>query len=219
MTGFSHKTLENSLLKVLQSSGTVPTHFPYPVWKFSRQIVQIFSGIITNMDESGLPIFDWIPAVVIWHDRLLPAKCWPLLHVIAGISARSLRFEGNKIHCSPRDQSLSVNCYTSQLQYVFWLEEKVSRAVGPNSLTPWETTWTFDSRVTRSWSLKPRQIHGPSWGNKTYCFPWGQSLSQAFLCRVLPPPTLQVRKACYSGYCCLRVSRQLLWHWNVLMGG
>ena len=135
MTGFSHKTLENSLLKVLQSSGTVPTHFPYPVWKFSRQIVQIFSEIITNMDESGLPIFDWIPAVVIWHDRLLPAKCWPLLHVIAGISARSLRFEGNKIHCSPRDQSLSVNCYTSQLKYVFWLEENVSRVVGQNSLT------------------------------------------------------------------------------------
>ena len=82
---------------------------------------------------------------------LLPAKCWPLLHVIAGISARfsnfafvlfcyitnhlmtgllgnsefcfprisvfpstssreTLTFSGNKIHCSPRDQSLSVKC-------------------------------------------------------------------------------------------------------------
>ena len=83
------------------------------------------------------------------NSSLLPAKCWPLLHVIAGISARfsnfafvlfchitnhlmtgplgnsefcfprismfpstssrkTLRFSGNKIHCSPRDQSLSV---------------------------------------------------------------------------------------------------------------
>ena len=28
----------------------------------------------------------------------------------------TLRFLGNKIHCSPRDQSLSVNCYTKSLQ-------------------------------------------------------------------------------------------------------
>ena len=85
------------------------------------------------------------------NSSLLPAKCWPLLHVIAGISAQfsnvafvlfcyitnhlmtgplgnsefcfprismfsstssreTLRFSGNKIHSSPRDQSLSVNC-------------------------------------------------------------------------------------------------------------
>ena len=86
------------------------------------------------------------------NSSLLPAKCWPLLHVIAGISARfsnfafvlfcyitnhlmtgplgnskfyfprismfpstssreTLRFSGNKIHCSPRDQSLCVYYY------------------------------------------------------------------------------------------------------------
>ena len=98
------------------------------------------------------------------NSSLLPAKCWPLLHVIracswrwldfvAGIRARfskfafvllynkllydwslgkqrmfcfprisvflstssreTLRFSGNKIHCSPRDQSLSVYYITS----------------------------------------------------------------------------------------------------------
>ena len=99
------------------------------------------------------------------NSSLLPAKCWPLLHVIracswrwpdfvAGIPARfskfafvlfcyitnhlmtgplgnsefcfprismfpstssreTLRFSGNKIHCSPRDQSLSVYYITS----------------------------------------------------------------------------------------------------------
>ena len=68
------------------------------------------------------------------NSSLFSAKCSPLLHVIracswrwpdvvAGISARfskfafvlsssreTLRFSGNKIHCSPRDQSLSVKC-------------------------------------------------------------------------------------------------------------
>ena len=93
----------------------------------------------------------------LWHQTgnslLLLAKCWPLLHVIAGISARfsnfafvlfcyitnhlmtgplgnsefcyprismfpstssreTLRFSGNKIHCSSPDQSLSVNCFS-----------------------------------------------------------------------------------------------------------
>ena len=31
MIGFSHKTLETSLLKVSANSGTVATHFPYSV--------------------------------------------------------------------------------------------------------------------------------------------------------------------------------------------
>ena len=74
--------------------------------------------------------------------------CWPLLHVMAGISARfsnlvlfryitnhlmtgplgnsefcfpriSLRFSGNRIHCSPRGQSLSVY-YSHNCSYVSW---------------------------------------------------------------------------------------------------
>ena len=85
------------------------------------------------------------------NSSLLPAKCWPLLHVTARISARfsnlafvsfcyitnhlmtgplgnsefcfprismfpstsrreTLKFSGNKIPCSPRDQSLSAKC-------------------------------------------------------------------------------------------------------------
>ena len=62
-------------------------------------------------------------------------------------------------------------CYTSQLKYVFRLEENVSRAMGQNSLTPLgeqnsltplgTTTWTFDSHVIRSCTLKRRQICVP----------------------------------------------------------
>ena len=51
MLGFSHKTLETSLFKVSENSGTVAKHFPYSMWKFLRQIVWIFSETRTNLDE------------------------------------------------------------------------------------------------------------------------------------------------------------------------
>ena len=37
--------------------------------------------------------------------------CFPRISMFPSTSSReTLRFSGNKIHCSPRDQSLSVNC-------------------------------------------------------------------------------------------------------------
>ena len=39
--------------------------------------------------------------------------CFLRISMFPSTSAReTLRFEGNKIHCSPRDQSLSVYCFT-----------------------------------------------------------------------------------------------------------
>ena len=101
------------------------------------------------------------------NSSLLPAKCWPLLHVIAGISAlfsnfafvlfcyitnhfmtgplgnsefcfprmtlsrKTMRFSGNKIHCSPRDQSLSVNYNIDVAKRAFWLANKLDLAICP----------------------------------------------------------------------------------------
>ena len=31
---------------------------------------------------------------------------------------------------------INSHCYTSQLKYVFWLEENVSRVIGQNFMTP-----------------------------------------------------------------------------------
>ena len=31
---------------------------------------------------------------------------------------------------------VNLHCYTSQLKYVFWLEENVSRVIGQNFMTP-----------------------------------------------------------------------------------
>ena len=40
--------------------------------------------------------------------------CFPRISMFPSTSSRETsRFSGNKIHCSPRDQSLSVKCVTS----------------------------------------------------------------------------------------------------------
>ena len=100
------------------------------------------------------------------NSSLLPPKCWPLLRVIAGISARfsnfafvlfcyitnhlmtgplgnsefcfprisvfpstssreTLRFLANKIHCYPRDQSLSVKCNACFTKLLSWVKQGV----------------------------------------------------------------------------------------------
>ena len=113
------------------------------------------------------------------NSSLLPAKCWPPLHVIAGISSRfsnfayvlfcyitnhlmtgplgnsefcfprismfpstssreTLRFSRNKIHCSPRDHSLSVSCYIARLSLN---KLKMSTVIGWFLVTcPWSNS-------------------------------------------------------------------------------
>ena len=102
------------------------------------------------------------------NSSLLPAKCWLLLHVIAGISAgfsnfafvlfcyitnhlmtgplgnsefcfprismfpsassrETLGFSGNKIYCSPRDQSLSV--YYVRIKIKKYIKKTMSHAI------------------------------------------------------------------------------------------
>ena len=44
--------------------------------------------------------------------------CFPRISMFPSTSFREpLRFSGNKIHCSPRDQSLSVKYYTQPSHY------------------------------------------------------------------------------------------------------
>ena len=43
--------------------------------------------------------------------------CFPRISIFPGMKSReTLRFEGNKIHCSPRDQSLSDLLYSKTKQ-------------------------------------------------------------------------------------------------------
>ena len=125
------------------------------------------------------------------NSSLLPAKCSPLLHVIAGISGRfsnftfvlfcyitnhlmtgpsvnseycfpgisvfpsilsreTLRFSGKKIHCSPWDQSLSVNYYSD---FYISLPSSLSFRARSNSL-PASTSWylVVHSSLPRGWA-------------------------------------------------------------------
>ena len=82
-------------------------------------------------------------------------------------------------------------CYTSQIKYVFRLDENATPVVGQNSLTPQvsnnlnfrpardqvvllETAGkvSFVSPLPQSWGP-----HGKKKKKKTHCFPWGQSSS------------------------------------------
>ena len=52
--------------------------------------------------------------------------CFPQISMFPlTLSRETLRFSGNKIHCSPRDQSLSVNCYIARLSL-----NKMSTVIG-----------------------------------------------------------------------------------------
>ena len=49
------------------------------------------------------------------NSLLLTHKMWISIFLSETKSRETLRFSGNEIHCSPRDQSLSVNCYIARL--------------------------------------------------------------------------------------------------------
>ena len=47
--------------------------------------------------------------------------CYPQISMFSPTSSQeTLRFSGNKIHCSPRDQSLSVNCFSVDSSSTPW---------------------------------------------------------------------------------------------------
>ena len=60
---FFTQNIGELFIRTLEKRRTVETHYPYFVWKLSRQIVQIFTETSTNKDETGL--FAWTTAVVI----------------------------------------------------------------------------------------------------------------------------------------------------------
>ena len=77
----------------------------------TREMLTAVAGISARYSKSAFILFCYIT------NHLMTG---PRISMFLSTSSReTLRFSGNKIHCSPRDQSLSVYCYTSQLKYVF----------------------------------------------------------------------------------------------------
>ena len=113
-------------------------------WRFARYSAPIHwlvHGHMTSNDETFSRQLPWAGNIAkIWrqtgNSSLLPAKYWPLFSNFAFVLFCYITNHlmtgplGNSEFCFPLDQSLSVNCYTSQVIYVSWLEANVSRAIG-----------------------------------------------------------------------------------------
>ena len=73
------------------------------------------------------------------------------------------------------DWNNNVKCYTSQLKYVFWLEEKVSSAVGQNSLSPLGRTKLTNSlrrtKLTNSLGKQQLELSTRTWSGCAPCNP------------------------------------------------
>ena len=83
--------------------------------------------------------------------------CFPRISMFPSTSSReTLRFSGNKIHCSPRDQSLSVNHYMATMVRALWLAAE--RALfSCNDRALWNffpARWLFSavSKTTCAWA-------------------------------------------------------------------
>ena len=99
-------------------------------WHFSRHSMPIHWLVHGHMTSNNQTVTrEMLTAVA--HDG------WNL-------SRETLRFEGNKIHCSPRDQSLSVNYYTSHSLWKIWLVESIQSI--HNSLWTWHDKYNICCR-------------------------------------------------------------------------
>ena len=75
-------------------------------------------------------------------------------------SRKTLRFSGNKIYCSPRDQSLSVNYYTSNSLWKIWLVESIQSIHSSlwidiiNAISAADIAFSMSSSAS-AWLLRP----------------------------------------------------------------
>ena len=84
---------------------------------YPREMLTTVAGISARYSKFAFVLFCYIT------NHLMPGPlgnsefCFPRISMFPSTSSReTLRFEGNKIHCSPRDQSLSVYCFILPLQ-------------------------------------------------------------------------------------------------------
>ena len=72
----------------------------------------VVAGISARFSKFAFVLFCYITNRLMTGPLGNSEFCFPRISMFPSTSSReTLRFSGNKIHCSPRDQSLSVNCY------------------------------------------------------------------------------------------------------------
>ena len=71
----------------------------------------VVAGISARFSKFALLLFCYITNRLMTRPLGNSEFCFPRISLFPETSSReTMRFSGNKIHCSPRDESLSVNC-------------------------------------------------------------------------------------------------------------
>ena len=77
----------------------------------TREMLTAVAGISARFSKFAFVLFCYITNHLMTGPLGNSEFCFPRISMFPSTSSReTLRFSGNKIHCSPRDQSLSVNC-------------------------------------------------------------------------------------------------------------
>ena len=80
----------------------------------THEMLTAVAGISARYSKFAFVLFCYITNHLMTGPLGNSEFCFPRISMFPETKSReTLRFEGNKIHCSPRDQSLSVYCYTS----------------------------------------------------------------------------------------------------------
>ena len=78
----------------------------------TREMLTAVAGISTRYSKFAFVLFCYITNHLMTGPLGNSEFCFPRISMFPETKSReTLRFSGNKIHCSPRDQSLSVYCY------------------------------------------------------------------------------------------------------------
>ena len=76
----------------------------------TREMLTAVAGISARFSKFAFVLFCYITNHLMTGPLGNSEFCFPRISMFPETKSReTLRFEGNKIHCSPRDQSLSVN--------------------------------------------------------------------------------------------------------------
>ena len=85
----------------------------------TREMLTAVAGISAHFSKFAFVLFCYITNHLMTGPLGNSEFCFPRISMFPSTSSReTLRFSGNKIHCSPRDQSLSVKCYP----YIYEME-------------------------------------------------------------------------------------------------
>ena len=78
----------------------------------TREILNAVAGISARYSKFAFVLLCYITNHLMTNPLGKSEFCFPRISMFPSTSSReTLRFSGNKIHCSPRDQSLSVYCF------------------------------------------------------------------------------------------------------------